>query len=167
MPSSTELVRTIGGTLFEEFFQSIVEQESFDETQKAELVGYLEGAIEKRDRLGDFIIRMDAEAETIRNEEKRLAERRRGFEKVSSIMRDAIHQQMRDWEIKKVEGKLFTFSVQANPASVEITDESLIPGDYLDYSPKVDRNKVKDALKEGHQVPGAKLVTDRTSLRIK
>lgn len=166
MPS-TAMVRTIGGTLFEEFFQSIVEQENFDGTQKEQLAVYLEGAVEKRDRLGEFIMRMESEAAAIREEEKRLAERRRIFEKISGCMRDGIHQQMLDWELKKVEGRLFTFAVQANPASVEITDESQIPGEYLDYSPKVDRTKVKDALKAGQEVPGARLVTDKTSLRIK
>lgn len=165
-PAATTL-QTLSGSLFEEFFRSIVEQESFDDSQKAVLAGYLEGAIEKRDRLGEFIVRMEAEADSIRNEEKRLAERRKGFEKIADSIRDSIHQQMVDWQVKKVEGKLFTFAVQANPASVEITDESLIPGEYLDYKPQVDRNKVKDDLKAGKEVPGAHLVTDKTSLRIK
>ncbi len=110
---------------------------------------------------------MEAEADAIRNEEKRLGERRKGFEKIAGCIRDSIHQQMLDWGVKKVEGKLFTFAVQANPASVEITDESQIPGDYIDYKPQVDRNKGKEALKAGQGVPGARLVTDRTSLRIK
>lgn len=165
-PASATL-QTLGGSLFEEFFRSIVEQESFDDSQKETLATYLQGAIEKRDRLGEFIGRMEAEADAIRNEEKRLAERRKGFEKIADSMRDSIHQQMLDWQIKKVEGKLFTFAVQANPASVEITDESQIPGDYIDYKPQVDRNKVKDALKAGQEVPGARLITDKTSLRIK
>jgi hypothetical protein len=167
MPSATEMIRTVGGTLFEEFFQSILEQEGFDDSQKEQLAQYLQGAIEKRDRLGEFIVRMESEGEIIRTEEKRLAERRRGFEKIGSIMRDAIHQQMLDLEVKKVEGRLFTFAVQKNPDSVEIVDEAQIPGEFMDYKPQVDRNKVKDALKAGTEVPGARLVTDKTSLRIK
>lgn len=167
MATAVNAVQTLSGTLFEEFFQSIVEQENFDDSQKAELAEYLEGAIEKRDRLGEFIMRMESEAEAIRNEEKRLAARRQGFEKIAGCVRDSIHQQMKEWQIKKVEGKMFTFAVQANPPSVEITDESQIPGDYLDYKPQVDRTKVKEALKAGMEVPGARLVTDKTSLRIK
>jgi hypothetical protein len=166
MPS-TAMVRTLGGTLFEEFFQSIAEQEMFDVSQQTELAAYLEGAVEKRDRLGEFIMRMESEAEAIRNEEKRLAERRHVFEKIAGCMREGIHQQMRDWELKKVEGAMFTFAVQACPASVEITDEAQIPGEYVDYKPQVDRNKVKEDLKAGKEVPGARLVTDKTSLRIK
>jgi hypothetical protein len=165
--AATTAIQTLGGNLFEDFFQSIVEQEGFDESQKAELVKYLEGAIEKRDRLGEFIARMESEAESIRNEEKRLATRRQGFEKIADCMRESIHMHMREWGIKKVEGKLFTFAVQASPASVEITNESEIPGDYIDYKPQIDRNKVKEALKAGQEGPGARLVTDRTSLRIK
>lgn len=160
-------IRNLGGVLFEEFFQSIVDQEGFDETQKAELAKYLEGAIEKRDRLGEFICRLEAEADAIIKEEQRLAVRRRGFEKVAQNVRDSIHQQMLDWQVKKVEGKLFTFAVQKNPASVEITDESQIPGDYLDYTPKVDKNKVKADLQAGKPVQGARLIDDRTRLVIR
>lgn len=165
-PATTTL-QTLGGNLFEEFFRSIVEQESFDDSQKETLATYLQGAIEKRDRLGEFLERMDSEATAIRESEKRLAARRQGFEKIAENMKSSIHQQMLEWGIKKVEGKFFTFAVQANPASVEITDESQIPGDYIDYKPAVDRNKVKEALKAGQEVPGARLITDKTSLRIK
>jgi hypothetical protein len=159
-------LRTLGGQLFEEFFQSIIDQDGFDETQKAELVTYLEGAMEKRDRLGEFIARLTAEAEAIKNEESRLAARRKGFEKIAGNVRDSIHQQMLDWQVKKVAGKLFTFAIKSNPPSVEITDESQIPGDYLDYKPQVDKTKVKEALKAGQSIPGARLITDRTRLEV-
>lgn len=169
MTEALEVVplKTISGQVFEEFFQSIVEQEGFDESQKAELVRYLEGAIEKRDRLGEFIARLEAEGEAIRSEEKRLGLRRAGFEKIAGTLRDSIHQQMLEWQIKKVEGRLFTFAIQKNPPSVEITDEAQIPGDYLDYTPKVDKAKVKEALASGQDVPGARLITDRTRLVIR
>lgn len=169
MPTAIEVIplRSLSGVMFEEFFQSIVDQEGFDETQKAELAKYLEGAIEKRDRLGEFIARLEAEAESIRGEEQRLAKRRQGFEKVAGNVRDSIHQQMLDWQVKKVEGKLFTFAVQKNPASVEITDESQIPGDYLDYKPQVDKQKVKADLQAGKPVSGARLIEDRTRLVIR
>ena len=73
-PATTTL-QTLGGSLFEEFFRSIVEQENFDDSQKATLGEYLKGAIEKRDRLGEFIARMEAEADAIKKEETRLADR--------------------------------------------------------------------------------------------
>jgi Siphovirus Gp157 len=149
-PSVT--IQTLGGALFEEFFQSIVDQEGFDDSQKGELVKYLEGAIEKRDRLGEFITRMESEGKAIREEEKRLATRRQGFEKIANCIRESIHEQMREWQIKKVEGKLYTFAVQKNPASVEIFDEAQIPGEFLDYTPQVDKNKVKEALVAGQQI---------------
>lgn len=169
MPTAIETIplRSLSGVLFEEFFQSIVDQEGFDETQKSELAKYLEGAIEKRDRLGEFIARLESEAESIRGEEQRLAKRRQGFEKVAGCVRDSIHQQMLDWQVKKVEGKLFTFAVQKNPPSVEITDESQIPGDYLDYKPQVDKQKVKSDLQSGKAVSGARLIEDRTRLVIR
>ena len=163
-------LRTFSGALFEEFFQSIVDQEelqNLDGAQNEQLKTYLQGAVEKRDRLGEFIHRLEAEAESIRNEEKRLAERRKGFEKIAGCMRSSIHQQMLDWQMKKVEGKLYTFAVQKNAPSVEIVNEAEIPGEYIDYKPQIDKAKVKEALQAGTEVPGAKLVTDRTSLRVR
>lgn len=68
---------TLGGELFEEFFKSIAEQldgnAGMSDEQNAELATYLQtsnsGILVKRDRLGEFLARLDSEAEAIRNEE--------------------------------------------------------------------------------------------------
>ena len=101
---------TLGGQLFNEFFQSIVEQlesnAGLNEEQNVELATYLrtdcQEIVVKRDRLGEFFARLESEAEAIRNEEKRLAARRAGFEKIAGCMRSSIFQMMQDAGIVRV-----------------------------------------------------------------
>ena len=58
----------------------------------------------------------------------------------------------------KFKSGMFNFSIQKNPASVNITDERIIPEDYLiPQPPKVNNTTLKKALKDGIEVPGAEL----------
>lgn len=70
-------------------------------------------------------------------------------------------------EKKKVTLETGSFAIRDNAPSVEITDENLIPEEYLEFpAPKPIKNAIKDALKKGKEVPGAKLINSRT-LQIK
>jgi hypothetical protein len=152
---------------FEEFFQSILDQSALTPEQQTALGDTLKGTIQKRDSLGACISWIEAQAEAIRNEEKRLAARRRNFEKFSDTVRESLHTQMKEWGVRKVEGLQFSFTVKKNPASVKITDESLIPAEYWDYVPTLKKSAIKDALEENKEVPGAELDESRTRLEIK
>jgi hypothetical protein len=172
--SPSASLMSLGGELFEEFFHSIAEQleanSGLSEEQNAEIATYLQTnnreIVAKRDRLGEFLARLDSEAEAIRNEELRLAARRNGYEKIASCMRSSIHTQMLDSGVKKAEGKLFSFSVRKNPPRVEITDEAAVPPEYVDYVTKINRAGIKDALESGKEVAGAELVqTTRLEIR--
>lgn len=142
---------------FEEFFNSIIEQSAFTEEQQQALGEHLKASIEKRDKLGSCIAWIDGQAEMIRAEEKRLAARRGSFEKFSQAIRDSLKAQLEEWGVKKVEGMKFSFAIQKNPPAVEIEDEAAIPAEFIEYKPSISKSKVKDALQDGKEVPGAKL----------
>ncbi len=152
---------------FDEFFDSIIEQNALTAEQHATLGNYLKESIEKRDRLGAFLKRIEAEAKTIRDEENRLAGRRREFEKIGEAMRESIRMQLDNWGVKKVEGQKFTFALHKSPPAVEILCESLIPAEFIDYKPIVRKNDVAKAIAEGREVPGAKVYPERTHLVIR
>ena len=164
--ASRDALLTLGGELFEQFFLSVVEQleanSGLSEEQNAELAEYMQTnsaeIVTKRDRLGEFLVRLDSEAVAIRSEEKRLAVRRAGYEKIAECMRSSIHTQMLDSGVKKAEGKLFSFSVRKNPPRVEIMDEAAVPPEFVTYEPHIDKRAIKDRLEEGETIPGAKLV---------
>jgi hypothetical protein len=175
-PSSSASLMTLGGELFEKFFESIGEQlesnAGLSEEQNAELATYIQlqtnshEIVAKRDRLGEFLARLAAEADAIRAEERRLAARRAVFEKIAGCMRSSIHQQMLDAGVTKAEGKLFSFAIRRNPPKVEITDESAIPPEFVTYEPRIDKRGIKDQLEDGKAIPGVELA-ESTRLEIR
>ena len=143
---------------FEEFFESIVEQAQFTPEQQNTLGEHLKGSIESRDKLGNVLMWLDAQAEVLRSKERQLASRRHNFEKFSSAVRSSLHQQMLDWSVRKVEGQEFSFTVKKNPPRVEITDEGAIPAEFVSYTPVINKAAIKDVLEDGQKVSGAELV---------
>jgi hypothetical protein len=76
-------------------------------------------------------------------------------------------QSMQDAGMKKSKGALFTFSIQKNPAALNIVDESIIPEIFFTIpQPVLDTAIIKEQLKLGFEIPGAQL-TQGESLRIK
>jgi hypothetical protein len=165
-PSSGASLMTLGGEVCGGLFQSIPEQleenGGLNDDQRKELATYLQTnnseIVAKRDRVGEFLERLDAEAKAIREAEKRLAARRAGYEKVAECVRSSIFQMMQDAGIVRVEGKLFSFAIRKNPPRVEINDESLIPAEFVSYEPRIDKRAIKDRIEEGKTIPGAELV---------
>lgn len=118
-----------------------------------------------------FVIRnMEAMESAINVEAERLMLRAR----ILAKRRDALKQHLLDAMVyagvKKVEHPQFTISVANNPAAVEIFDECQIPADFMTDpkppEPKPDKRLIKQAIQDGFDVPGAKLVQG-VSLRIK
>jgi hypothetical protein len=69
--------------------------------------------------------------------------------------------------VDKVKRPTLTVSIQLNPPSVLVKDESLIPSHYmLPVAPKLDKKAVLSFLKEGGEVPGCEIQQSR-GLRIK
>ena len=151
---------------FDNFFESIIEQNALSPEQQLSLGDAIKESIQKRDRVGAFLSRIDLEAEALRTEEKRLADRRRQFEKIGDCFREALHAQLTNWGVVKVEGQKFSFTIKKNPPAVEITNEEDLDPKYIDYKPQVNKSAVKLDLQNGQEVRGARL-TQATRLEIK
>jgi hypothetical protein len=77
--------------------------------------------------------------------------------KISSI-KEYLQNQMEVAGLNKVKRPTITISIQANPPSVEVMDESLIPSTYMVPQPsKIDKRAILTALKEGEFIPGASI----------
>lgn len=101
-------------------------------------------------------------------EEKRLADRRRSFEKKVEGIKDYVRDTMVHADMKKLNYKLFTVSVQLNPPAVKLLDEMEIPLDYkiTTITETIDKKAILEAIKAGDTVPGA-TIEQGQSLRIK
>jgi DNA-binding transcriptional MerR regulator len=127
----------------------------------------IEEAIElKVENIAKIMKTLEGEADIIREEEKRLTDRRRALEAEVGRLKSYVESNMRAAKIDKVKGRLFTLAFQKNPPSVEVMDESLIPSDYIKTVTSVDRKLILEALKAGQAVTGCE-IRQSESLRIR
>ena len=114
-----------------------------------------------------YVIRNnDADIETIANEIKRLTKLKRQKENANVSLKNYLKDNMLQLDKTKVKGDLFTVSVRNNAESVFISNEKQIPQDFVTYEPKIEKTKIKQAIKNGEHVAGAELVrTQSLSIR--
>jgi transcriptional regulator of heat shock response len=131
-----------------------LDQETFQDTLSS-----LEEAIEdKAENMAKLIKCLDSDCKAIKEEEQRLADRRKALENKISSIKEYLQNQMEVAGLNKVKRPTITISIQANPPSVEVMDESLIPSTYMVPQPsKIDKRAILTALKEGEFIPGASI----------
>jgi hypothetical protein len=148
---------------------ALIDEESPD-TDVLNALTTIEGAIEvKAGNIANLIKSLEAEAEVIKTEEKRLAQRRKSRENAADYVKQYLKVSMEQMGMDKIKTPTRTISIQNNPPSLLITDKDIIPQKYLTLIPEhfeVRNDAVKDDLKAGVDVPGAELKTGR-GLRIR
>lgn len=108
---------------------------------------------------------LEHEAEAIRQEEVRMAIRRRHLENRAARVKDYVIDCMTKTNTKTCESSLFRVTCSLGPTSVNVLDESKIPGGYFRVKRELSKSDVKDALAAGTMVPGAELIR-KPQLRI-
>lgn len=107
-----------------------------EEAFRAELAETLKTAVEKRDRVAQFILHCENQAEHCKAEAERLKAREKHFTRAADRMREYVRSILEasgtdaKGKTRKLDGNTATFSLRAKPASVEITNESAIPAKY-------------------------------------
>lgn len=116
-----------------------------------------------------YVRNSELTSEAIKNEIDRLTAMKKVLDNRKSKFKEYVKENMERLDLKKIETELGTLSVASNPASVEIFDETLIAEEYKKekVTVTIDKTAIKNALKSGKEVQGARLVEDKTSLRIK
>lgn len=95
-------------------------------------------------------------------------DRLRRFKSRIEAKKALIEQAMTIGEITSREYDIATISMTARPRKVVITDEASIPSDYFNQpAPKLDKDKLKNALKAGATITGATLDNGHSSLTIR
>lgn len=129
----------------------------------------IEGQLqEKAVNVAKFMQNLDATAKAIREAEQQMAKRRRAIENRAQWIKDYLKNNMEAAGITRIESPWFLLAVQKNPDSVEITDEASLPDDFKTevVTVKIDKASIKQAFKNGAQVPGA-VLTHSTRLAIR
>lgn len=108
-----------------------------------------------------FLRNLETTAEAIGEAMKSMAARRKAIENRVEGLKRYVKESMEMNGIQVIECPQFRISLAKNPPSVEIEDERQIPTDYLTDPPppppQIDKKLILQALKDGHNVPGARL----------
>ena len=148
-------------TEYEEAAHKMLDAGYDDQTIADTLEGLSGEFNDKAESVTKFIRNLEAASAARSAEAKRLADEAKAIDKKIEGIKQYLLTSMQRTGIEKVSGQLFVISLQNNPASVHVTDESLIPRDYWKQPepppPSLDKNLIKQAIKDGHTVPGAEL----------
>jgi hypothetical protein len=101
------------------------------------------------------------EATAIKAEIDRLKKRAEKLEKDAEWLEGYVESQMLQTNMTEIKSSLFTLKLRMSPPSVVVDDANVIPTHYLRIVPATtapDKNAIKDALKNGFEVPGARLM---------
>lgn len=109
---------------------------------------------------------LEASADAIEKERKAMQVRENALKNQIKRLKEYLLSNMERCEIKKIECPQFSITLQKNPISVEILNESEIPSDYNRVKTEIDISKIKEDLQNGVYIPGVRL-TQKHSIRIR
>lgn len=135
-----------------------IPQEQFDailDTWKCE---FEDKAIE----VAKFCKNLEAQANAINDAAEEMCLRAMRLQKKANNMRDYIQREMDKCKIKEIKkSPLFMITIRSNPPSVEVFNTEEIPDEFIlkKEVTSINKNLIKDVIKEGIIVPGAHLVS--------
>lgn len=100
-----------------------------------------------------------SDAQVCKDEEKRLAERKRRLENRADRLKDLMFEGMRITDVKKIHRPEFDIRIRKNPPSLQIDSLQNIPPEYFkEQAPILDKASLKEAIKNGLHLEGVQLV---------
>ena len=119
-----------------------------------------------------FVLENDAQADMVEQHAKSLLDRVKAARKRSQWLRQYLSSHMAAAGVMSIKSDDGTFSAKMDigrDESVEVFDAAQIPADYMREIPakaEPDKTLIKKAIKDGFEVPGAKLIAkDRLTIR--
>lgn len=144
-------------------------EDTGDETALAVVDGWLTGTLEKRDGYAKAHFALKAQIAACDEYVNRVKERKNVIENALKRLHDRALYVMQTTNQKKLQGNVHTLTARENPGQTIITDESLIPEQYM--REKVvrtpDKTAIRKAIESGESVPGADLEMGGYSLLVK
>ncbi|HDX5341606.1 TPA: siphovirus Gp157 family protein [Citrobacter sedlakii] len=142
----------------------------FDADEIADTLEGMEGELtDKIEQLLAIVKNESGYAERLKEEAKSLNERAAVIQnKIENILA-YIASSLEMVGKKKIRAGLHQVTVRAPSESVDITDSSALPPEYVEYETviKADKLAIKHQLKAGNSIPGAQLKVGKPSLIIK
>lgn len=121
---------------------------------------------EKCDNYAKMIRNLEADVEAFKNQEKIFNEKRKSAENKVKWLKQNLQASMELQGRKKVKTDLFSFNIQKNAPSLEITNEKNIDDSYYIIERKLNKKELLSDIKEGLIVDGVE-IKQTESLRIR
>ena len=113
---------------------------------------------QKAENTVKVIKNIGADIKALRDEEKRLAQKRKSLQSNQDWLKFYLQNNMERLGDKKIKAGIFNINIQKNPQSIKILDEATIPDKYKIASYRIDKKTLKDDIKNGVEIEGAELV---------
>ena len=124
----------------------------------------LSGDLEtKAQNVAFFARNLESTAAAIKQAEADMAARRKAMENRADGLKRYIFESMTVAGIEKIECPHFRLAIKNNPAAVDVFEPGLVPASFMRTPepppPAPDKTAIKEALKAGQDVPGARLTS--------
>ncbi len=149
-----------------DMYLNLMDLDLEDESLKAALENIDDEIEVKAENYAGLIKNLEAEAEAYKKEIERMTKIKKALENRALLLKKNLEEAMVALDKKKFKTTLFSFSIQKNPASLNIIDEDKIPEDYYRLEKVFNKNDIKEAVKNGLLTEAAELVQSE-SLRIR
>lgn len=151
-------------------FQQLADSEAFDEQTIADTLEGIEGEIQEKGRnVAAFAQNLEAEALAMKEAESRIAARRKAIEKRIEWAKNYLRTNMEKCGISKIECPEFSVTLGKPSDICDVFDDSVLPEDYVvtKVTKSPDKKLILKAMKDGYEVPGAKIGKGKPRLLIK
>lgn len=141
---------------------AVLDDLDLDDQTVADTLEGMTGAIEvKAVNVACVARNLEATAGAIREAEAQMSARRKAIEARADGLRRYLLACMQQTGIQKIESPYFRLAVRDNPAAVDVFDAKQLPAEFMRQPepppPAPDKSAIKEALKAGRDVPGARL----------
>ena len=150
--------------LADEFKEALESLTDLDDQSVKDTLESLEGEFKlKTTNVAKYIKNLEHTAEGIKEVESRQRKRRNSIEVKIKYLKEYLRHNLEKTNTEKVESSEISITIQKNPHKVVITDENIIPSDFFETKElhSIDKAKVKEALKNGDEVPGCELIQEK------
>ncbi|KRN01261.1 hypothetical protein FD13_GL001169 [Levilactobacillus senmaizukei DSM 21775 = NBRC 103853] len=138
------------------------DKQAFDDT----ILSLKDGIADKAIGYGKVIKQLTSDEKQLAEKMKADADRKSSLASNIRRLKDALQQGLEAAGLDHVKDVDLAIWIQNNPASVNLTDEEKVPGDFVRTTTSLDKKSILAALKDGESVPGAELTQGR-SIRIR
>lgn len=148
--------------------QELMENEDVPAEMLKEALDAVGDEIEKKaEGIAQIINVITGYIDMIKKEKARLDKTQKTYENKVKYLKQYLQDAMQQTGKTKFKTNLFSFGIQKNPASVNITDVYAVPTQFREVQePKLNKKAILEALKNGEEIAGAEIVQGE-SLRIR